>query len=144
DLANEGDNQALAHGFRLQPGDTVEIEERKLKPIYVIGMVNKPGEYKIPHDFEMRLLDAIGLAGGVDRTTGPEQGVGIRRNPETGESVAVRIDLDQAKKDTKYNLPLMAGDIVSVEETFRSFTRGLIRGAFHIGIGATLAPSLAY
>lgn len=142
DLADDGGRRALSRGVALDNGDTVSVEARKLKPIYVIGMVNKPGEYKLPVGYDLRLLDAIGLAGGVDRSTLPNKAVLIRQRPGHDETVAVRVDLDDAKKDQTQNLRLMPGDTVSVEETPQSFCRGLLREAFHIGLGATMAPAI--
>lgn len=144
DLASDEVEQVIAEGVFLQNGDVVTVEERKEKPVYVVGMVNKPGEYKLPHNYEMRVLDAIGLAGGVDRLTMPDKCIVTRPRSGQNDTIAIRIDLDVAKRDLRENLTLMPGDIVSVEETAASFTRGIIRGAFRIGIGTSLAPSLAY
>ena len=62
DLTNESAKQKLARGFYLQNGDTITIEDRKTKPIYVVGMVNKPGEY--PLVVPTRVFQALVNAGG--------------------------------------------------------------------------------
>ncbi len=144
DLASDQDEELISQGIYLQTGDIVTVEERKPKPIYVIGMVNKPGEYKLAVAYDMRVLDAIGLAGGVDRTSIPDKAIVIRPRPDNSGTVAIRVDLDLAKRDLTQNLALMPGDTVSVEETVASFSRGLLRGAFRIGVGASVAPNLIY
>jgi protein involved in polysaccharide export with SLBB domain len=144
DLMSERDKQRVTQGFRLENGDTISIDDRKVKPIYVIGMVNKPGEYPLPVDRDLRVLEAIGLASGVDRGSLPDKALVIRQRPDGSGVQAVRIDLTQAKKDNAQNIRLMAGDTVSVEETAISFTRGLLRGAVHFAFGAALQPAYGF
>jgi protein involved in polysaccharide export with SLBB domain len=142
DLTSEQDKQRLTQGFRLENGDTISIDDRKVKPIYVIGMVYRPGEYPLPVDRDLRVLEAIGLAGGVDRSSLPDKALVIRQRPDGSGVLAVRVDLNSAKKDNAQNIRLMAGDTLSVEETAMSYTRGLLRGALRFGIGASLAPTV--
>lgn len=135
-LTSNRDRQTLSRGVPLRSGDTVYVEERKLSPIYVVGLVNKPGEFRFPPDGHLRVLEAIGLAGGVDRTSLPTKVVIVRKKPDQSGMVAIRVDLDDAKRDLQQNICLMPGDTVSVEETVQSYMRGLLRGAFRIGVGA--------
>ena len=140
DLTNEAAKAKLTQGFHLQNGDTITIEDRKTKPIYVVGMVNKPGEFPLPVDRDIRVLEAIGLAGGVDRNSLPDKALIVRQRPDGGGVVTVRIDLDKAKRDNAENIRIMAGDTVSVEETVASYMRGLLRGAVRFGVGASVSP----
>ena len=142
DLTSEQDKQRLTQGFRLENGDTISIDDRKAKPIYVIGMVNRPGEYPLPVDRDLRVLEAVGLAGGVDRGSLPDKALIIRQRPDGSGVLAVRVDLNSAKKDNSQNIRLMAGDTLSVEETVMSYTRGLLRGALRFGIGASVSPTV--
>jgi protein involved in polysaccharide export with SLBB domain len=144
DLTNESAKQKLARGFYLQNGDTITIEDRKTKPIYVVGMVNKPGEYPMPVDRDIRVLEAIGVAGGVDRASLPNKALVIRQRPDGSGVVTVRIDLDKAKRDNAENIRLTQGDTVSVEETPASFARGLLRNAIRFGFGATMSPTYGF
>ncbi len=144
DLTNEQDKQRLTQGFRLENGDIISIDDRKVKPIYIVGMVGKPGEFQLPVDRDLRVLEAIGLAGGVDRNSLPNKVLVIRQRPDGSGVVAVRIDLNEAKKDNSQNIRLMAGDTVSVEETVMSYTRGLLRGALRFGVGASVAPAVGF
>ena len=52
-------------GINLRDGDVVMVHERDQNPIQVLGLVRKPGEYTLPTDRELRVLDAIALSGGV-------------------------------------------------------------------------------
>jgi protein involved in polysaccharide export with SLBB domain len=144
DLTNEEDKQRLTQGFRLENGDIISIDDRRVKPIYIVGMVGKPGEFQLPVDRDLRVLEAIGLAGGVDRNSLPNKVLVIRQRPDGSGVVAVRLDLNEAKKDNSQNIRLMAGDTVSVEETVMSYTRGLLRGAVRFGVGASVAPAVGF
>jgi len=144
DLTNESAKQKVVRGFRLQNGDTISIDDRKSRPIYVVGMVNKPGEYPMPVDRDFRVLEAIGLAGGVDRASLPNKAIVTRQRPDGSGVIAVRIDLDKAKRDNSENIRLVQGDTVSVEETFASFSRGLLRNAVRFGLGATVTPNYGF
>lgn len=69
-----------ANGYLKEPRVNVEIAQ--YRPFYVIGQVNKPGEY--PYVNDMSLPNAIALAGGY--TDKAEQGgVYIRRDDQTAE-----------------------------------------------------------
>lgn len=142
DLADEKAQQIIGRGIYLHNGDTVTVEQRTPKPVYVIGMVGKPGEYKMPVAYDLRVLDAVALAGGVDRMTLPDKAIVIRPQADQKSALAIRVDLNRAKRDMAQNLLLMPGDTVSVEETAGSFTRGLVRGAFRVGLGANVTPNL--
>jgi len=144
DLTNEEDKQRLTQGFRLENGDIVSIDDRRVKPIYVVGMVSKPGEFPLPVDRDLRVLEAVGLAGGVDRGSLPNKALVIRQRPDGSGVVAVRIDLNDAKKDNSQNIRLMAGDTVSVEQTAMSYMRGLLRGALHFGVGGYVSPAVGF
>jgi polysaccharide export outer membrane protein len=115
-----------------------------MRPIYVVGMVNKPGDYTVPPDRAIRVLEAIGLAGGVDRASLPDKAVVIRQRPDQSDVVTIRIDLDRAKRDIRENILLVPGDMVSVEETPLSYARSVFRGAFRLGLGATVAPNYGF
>jgi polysaccharide export outer membrane protein len=144
DLTNEKDKLTITGGMSLQNGDIISVGQQKITPIYVVGMVNRPGEFPLPPDRAIRVLEAIGLAGGVDRSSLPDKAVVMRQRPDQSDVVTIRIDLDKAKRRIGENIILMPGDLVSVEETPMSYARSIFRGAFRLGLGATLAPSYGF
>jgi len=89
----------FADGFLKQPRVNIEIVQ--YRPFYVIGEVNKPGQY--PYVSDMSVLNAVALAGGYTEKA-VESGVYIRRNGETKESY---YDADGATK-------IYPGDVVRV------------------------------
>ena len=110
------------------PQVTVFITEYRSQPVYVLGAVNKPGQYMISG--QLRLIDAITIAGGLDpmrfgdtilvkRQVSSDGGPQSVLAPPAGEganveSIPVKGLLEKA--DLSQNILLRAGDIVQVQE----------------------------
>jgi protein involved in polysaccharide export with SLBB domain len=70
----------LGDGYLIQP--RVNVEVAQYRPFYIIGEVQKPGQY--PYVNDMNVLNAVALAGGYsDKAI--ESEVYVRRNGETKE-----------------------------------------------------------
>jgi protein involved in polysaccharide export with SLBB domain len=93
----------LADGYLVNPSVSVEVVN--YRPFYIIGEVNKPGEY--PYVNGMSVLNAVALAGGFTFRADDSE-VYIRRN---GAEKEVQYPADPT---TKIN----PGDIVRVPERF--------------------------
>jgi len=83
----------------------VSVEVINYRPFYIIGEVNKPGEY--PYVSGMSVLNAVAVAGGYTYRAN-NSSVYIRRNGTTAEVSA------PADQTTKIN----PGDIIRVRERF--------------------------
>jgi DNA-directed RNA polymerase subunit H (RpoH/RPB5) len=135
DLSKEENRDAMARGIAIQDGDIVMIGQHKPSFVYIVGSVRTPGPYRMPVDRELRVLEAVSTAGGVNTNTSPTKALVIRHHPDDAGVTVVKVDLNKAKKDLEENILLKPGDTVSVEETVASYTRGLLRNAFRIGVG---------
>jgi polysaccharide export outer membrane protein len=93
---------ALAQGYLKSPRVSVEVST--YRPFYIIGAVNRPGEY--PYVNHMNALNAIALAGGYTNTA-VESVVYIRRE---GTNQEVRMDTDRSTQ-------IYPGDVVRVNNT---------------------------
>lgn len=93
---------ALANGYLNDP--RVNVEVTTYRPFYILGEVNRPGEY--PYVNGMTVPNAIALAGGYTSSADDEK-VFIR---EDGISPEVRMRADQTVK-------LHPGDVVRVSKT---------------------------
>ncbi len=83
----------------------VSVEVTNYRPFYIIGEVNKPGEY--PYVNDMTVLNAVALAGGF--TFRADDGeVYVRRNGGTTE---IKLPADQSTR-------VEPGDIIRVGERF--------------------------
>ncbi len=123
--------------FDLMDGSIVMVKEKKPRSVFVTGMVRSPKQVEIPNNSDLRLLDAITLAGG--RSTPFAQKIKVIR---TLDSQAVPIYImssySEAKEDGKANLRLAAGDVVSMEETPGLLFFDAIRSVVNFGIGASV------
>lgn len=124
-------------GGRLEDGDVVIVGKRVPKPIYVIGLVNKPGEYELPPNQDTRMLDALAMAG--ERTMQvADRVIVIRRVPGEEEPVVVQLSVREAKANGAANLLLAPGDTVSVEETPVTVVVRAVTDVIRIGIGGSI------
>ncbi len=128
-------------GINLRDGDVVMVHKRDQNPIQVLGLVRKPGEYTLPTDRELRVLDAIALSGGIISPVANKIYV-IRRVPDKAEAQVIKVSLRAAKRKYSENIRLASGDVVSVEQTpatviFEAFNRFI-----NFGIGASTSIPL--
>ncbi|MGD0898155.1 MAG: polysaccharide biosynthesis/export family protein [Thermoguttaceae bacterium] len=130
--------KATAEGDRQYPisdGDVVVVHRRVQKPIYVMGLVLKPGEYKLPANQNLQVLDALAMAG--DRSTQLADKVFvIRRLPGRPEPAVIEVSVREAKNNGKVNLRLAPGDIVSVEDTPITMVGRALSELLHFSVGA--------
>jgi protein involved in polysaccharide export with SLBB domain len=114
----------------------VQVSKRTLPPVYVIGLVTKPGSVPYPPNQEIRVLDALALAGGCSNPMCEEIQV-LRRVPGAKEPVRIAVSLQDAKNG-RDNVTLAPGDTISVERTAATATYDVINTFFRVGIGASL------
>jgi polysaccharide biosynthesis/export protein len=119
----EGDvGAALSDGYLKNP--RVNVEVSTYRPFYIIGQVNRPGQY--PYTSNMSALDAIGVAGGfTDHAV--ESKLHIRHE---GESKELEVPADESVK-------IHPGDVVRVDQTVFWDVAGILTPAAG-------AASLAY
>lgn len=121
DVAN-----ALLDGYLKAP--RVSIEVTTYRPFYIIGQVNRPGQY--PYASNMSALDAVGVAGGfTDHAV--ESTVNIRHEGETQE---YDVPADETVK-------IRPGDVVRVDQTiFWDFAQILSPAAATASLAYVLRP----
>ena len=121
----------------LNDGDVVHVAKRTLPPVYVIGLVQKPGEYEFPTRQELRVLDALALAGGVSNSVA-EDVIVIRKVEGGAEPVRIAVSL-QAAKNGSDNLALAPGDVVTVERTPATVAIDIIHTFVRVSFGSSLS-----
>jgi polysaccharide export outer membrane protein len=123
--------------YRITDGSVIMVREQDPKTIQVIGLVRKPNQFEIPAGQDVRLLDAIAMAGG--RSLQIADRVHVIRNLEgVDRPVVVRVSVREAKQGGPANLLLAAGDVISVEETPLTFTVGTIQSFVRFGFTSAL------
>ncbi|OHB72257.1 MAG: hypothetical protein A2V70_07325 [Planctomycetes bacterium RBG_13_63_9] len=124
-------------GRYLEDGDTVVVSKRDPKPIYVIGLVRKPGKVELPVSKDMYMLDALAEAG--DRTIQAADKVFIvRRIPGQKKPVVIEASIREAKTKGTDNVRLAPGDIVSVEETPVTMVLDTLKSFIRFGFSSSI------
>ncbi len=108
----------LEKDFLVDPQVSVFIEKYTAKKVFVMGFVNRPGEYELFKDRPTTVLEAITMAGGFKEGAAQNKTKILRL--EGGEEVTISIKVtDITKKGQKdKDVPVKPGDIVVVPESF--------------------------
>lgn len=110
-----GEALAGALGKYLKDEPTVTVSVLKLagNKIYVLGKVNRPGEFPINRPTDV--MQALAIAGGLN-TFASENNISVLRRNETGEQVAMDFEYGEVKEgdDLQTNILLQSGDVVVV------------------------------
>ena len=118
---------ALARGYLKSP--RVSVEVTTYRPFYIIGAVNRPGEY--PYVNHMNALNAIALAGGF-LPSAVESVIFVRRE---GSNREVEMATDRST-------PIYPGDVIRVHNTFFSDAMNLFSPLTGLAGTAALATTL--
>jgi polysaccharide export outer membrane protein len=122
---------------QLRDGDIVRVETRDPVPVNVIGLVRKPGQYEMPVNKPLTILDAIAMAG--ERSNPWADKILVTRQlPGDKQPVVIRTSMASAKHDAAFNIRLAPGDVVSVEETPQTTLNYIVTGIFRFGVGANV------
>lgn len=114
--------------IEIPAGATIGVEESRPRTIRVIGVIHDR-ELEMPPGRDMRLLDALTLAGGPTYSDWVSSRVDIiRRVPGENRTIRIRASIRQAKRHDKHNLLLSPDDIVSVEDNPVTFTLSTLGG----------------
>lgn len=142
----------------LEDGDIVFIESRETEVFYTGGLLGG-GQYNLPRDYDLRVLEAISIAesrnngsnqlrtiGGVSALN---QDVGVSasrvvilRSLPNGQRVNIEVDIRKALRYQAENITIQPGDILMLQYTFpeavSAFTqRFLLEGAL-IGVATSM------
>ena len=129
-----------AHGGEslvVEDGATVMVMKKPKRFIHVIGLVKKADQFELPDDQELRLLDAVALAGGRTIEIADKIHI-VRQLPDRVEPVVIEASFREAKQNGTANIRLAAGDVVSVEETPVTFVVGTFRDFVRFGFSAAI------
>jgi len=114
--------------LQVPAGATVTFEESPARTIRVIGVIGDKF-VDVPAGRDLRLLDALALAGGQTYSHWISNRIDvIRRVPGKNETVRIRTTIRAAKKNDADNILLSPNDIVSVEENLATFALSTLGG----------------
>ena len=108
----------LEADYLVNPQVNIFIEEYHPEKVFVMGFVNKPGEYELFKDRPTTVLEAITMAGGF-KEGAAQNGTKVIRM-EDGEKVTIPIKITDItnRGDKEMDIAVKAGDIIVVPESF--------------------------
>ena len=135
----------------LHPGDIVLVPSRDPEVFYTGGLM-PTGEYPLPRDYDLTVVDAIVQVGApflnggfnIDNLEGAvvERGLGgpsprlisiVRRSPDGAQNVIV-VDLFRALRDPQENILVKSGDLLVLQETKTQAFGRYTYQVFNLGI----------
>jgi len=119
----------------LQDGDSVVVERLGQPLVTVIGLVNRPGNFPYPPDVQYNLMQALGLAGGLELVAEPRYATVYRLKPDGGIVSAIFKIVDDSKLTEALSTLIKPGDIVAVEHTPRTRAKMFLDRVFRINMG---------
>lgn len=123
-------------GQYIGDGAVVMVEKRDPEPVHVIGLVKRPNRYEFPVAEDLRLLDALALAGGTDSIVADKIFI-VRRKPASTDTAVIQASIRAAKRNPQANVMLSPGDVVSVESTPATVFMSAL-GLLRMSLGASV------
>jgi len=115
----ESEIQALLEkDYLVNPQVNVFIEEYRVEKVFVMGFVNRPGEYELFKDRSTTVLEAITMAGGFKEGAALNGTKVIRIEDGLEVTIPIRITDITKKGDKIKDIAVNAGDIIVVPESF--------------------------
>jgi polysaccharide export outer membrane protein len=128
---------AAPSDYRLGDRDMVMVLPRDKDMIYVTGLVTKPGQFELPRNQDVRLLDAIAMGGGASSPVADKILIMRRAGGGRGEPAPIQASLRLAKSDGRENILLGPGDVVSIEQTPATATVDAMMKLMRLTVGVT-------
>jgi polysaccharide export outer membrane protein len=118
DEAQKKITSLLAQDYLVNPQVSIFIEEYHPKKVFVMGFVNKPGEYELFKDRPTTVIEVITMAGGF-KEGAAQNGTKIIRK-ENGAEITIPIKVTDitSKGNKDKDVELKLGDVIVVPESF--------------------------
>ena len=108
----------LEADYLVDPQVNVFIEEYHPKKVFVMGFVNRPGEYELFRDRPTTVLEAITMAGGFKQGAAQNGTKIIRMEDDKEVTIEVKVTDITTKGYKERDIAIKAGDIIVVPESF--------------------------
>ena len=124
---------------QLHGGETIEVERWEPELFTVVGMVAKPGAFEYPTRGSYNLMQALAIAGGIDRVANPPYATVFRKNAE-GEILPVTFKIRGDGLVRASSVSIRAGDVIAVQHTAGSWTRALLAKVLRLQVNFLVDP----
>jgi len=108
----------------IQAHDIVSVPRAEM--VYVIGEVQRAGGFVLTDGKAISLLQALALAGGLDKMAQPKRAGLLRPSPESTQRTEIPVDLTKIMAGHAPDVPMLPGDILFVPNNTpkQAFLRG--------------------
>lgn len=120
-------------------GETIEVERWEPELFTVVGLVEKPGAYEYPPGGWYNLMQALAIAGGIDRIANPPYAT-VFRQTASGQIVAATFPITGHAAVDAVERSIKPGDVISVDHTIGSWSRSLIASVFRAQVNFFVDP----
>ena len=127
-------DQTEAADLKLRDGDVVHVLPQPERVVYVGGLVKKPGQFEIPRNQDIHLIQAIQMAGDISSPIADKVLV-IRRIEDRPEPLVIRASISKAKHDGRENFRLASGDVITVEQTASTMVVDTMMNFLRVSVG---------
>lgn len=118
-------------------GSVVHVEPVSPRPIKVTGVIRNQ-DIEVPAGQNLRLLDALAIAGGPTYSNWISDRITISRwDPKAKKTIQISASVRKARRDAQENILLAPFDIVNVDENVLTFTLSTVSGFLGAGFNAT-------
>ncbi len=108
----------LKQDYLVNPQVNVFIEEYHPKKVFIMGFVNKPGEYELSKDRPTTVLEAITMAGGFKQGAAQNGTKIIRVENNSQVTIPIKITDITEKGNKEKDVTIKPGDVIVVPESF--------------------------
>ncbi len=116
------------------------VERLEQPPFTVIGLVNNQGTFPYPADVQYNVMQAIGLAGGLNLDLDPRYAMVYRLKPD-GKIVNATFQIENGPMFADaLTTHIKPGDIIAVEHTPRTRTNAFLNKVFRVSVGVYVRP----
>ncbi len=124
---------------------TVVIKSRNKRSAYILGSVEKPGEYEILFGKSLSLLQAVSKAGGFSKDADRDKMLLMRDNGGKRTAYTIAYSEIMKKGGLEKDVSLKDGDILVVPERARIYVLGKVNGpgGFVIPLGEEMTLTKA-
>jgi polysaccharide export outer membrane protein len=129
-----GKSEEGSKDTRVVNGSVIMVPKKPTRFVTVLGLVRNPKQVEISSDQELRLLDALALAGGLTTELANHVEI-LRRHPRDDRPIVIGASISRAKRVGDANLRLAPGDVVSVNHDPLTVTVGTLRDFIRFGFG---------
>ncbi|HXB70780.1 MAG TPA: polysaccharide biosynthesis/export family protein [Candidatus Acidoferrales bacterium] len=121
----------------IQAHDIVTVPRAEM--VYVIGEVQRPGGFVLTDGKAISLLQALSLAGGLDKVAQPKRASLLRPTPGSTTRTEIPVDLSKIMAAHASDVAMLPGDILFVPNNApkQAFLRGA-EAAIQMGTGVVI------